>query len=433
MTVLYSAALALVLIIGLPYWLAVMLVSGKYREGLSERFGFVPARLKQSLAAPNISGTVWLHAVSVGEVLAAAPLILRLRESLARTHPQLRVVVSTTTRTGQQLARERFGAASVFYFPLDFRWILRRYLRTLRPRLLVLVETEFWPNYLAVAAEQRIPVAVVNARVSDRSYPRYLRLRRIWKKLLAGARIFLAQSPLDAKRLREIGAPPDRVHVSGNLKYDLPPAPASELPIISLLRSHLPIGAPVFVCGSTREGEEAVILRAHAAALAQLPQLVTILAPRHPERFDAVATLLPDPTLRRSRWINSPTPIAPASVFLLDSIGELARVYSVASIAFIGASLAPPGGGQNPLEPARFGIPILAGPYMQNFRDITATLEQAGALTHVMEDSLAPALTSALLQPESTRDRRASEVVEANSGATGQTLAALLALLEPRP
>jgi 3-deoxy-D-manno-octulosonic-acid transferase len=189
----------------------------------------------------------------------------------------------------------------------------------------------------------------------------------------------------------------------------------------------------VFVCGSTREGEEAVILRAHAAALAQLPQLVTILAPRHPERFDAVATLLPDPTLRRSRWINSPTPIAPASVFLLDSIGELARVYSVASIAFIGASLAPPGGGQNPLEPARFGIPILAGPYMQNFRDITATLEQAGALTHVMEDSLAPALTSALLQPESTRDRRASEVVEANSGATGQTLAALLALLEPRP
>jgi 3-deoxy-D-manno-octulosonic-acid transferase len=430
MLALYSAALALVLILGLPYWLAVMLVSGKYRDGLSERLGLIPARLKKSLAASDVSGTVWLHAVSVGEVLAATPLILRLQESLARTHPELRVVISTTTRTGQQLARDRFGADCVFYFPLDFRWILRRYLRALRPQLLVLVETEFWPNYLTVAAQQRIPVAVVNARISDRSYPRYLRLRHIWTKLLAPVSLFLAQSPLDAERLREIGAPPDRVHVSGNLKYDLPPAPATELPIVALLREHLPVGAPVFVCGSTRDGEETVLLRAHAAALAKIPQLITILAPRHPERFDAVAALLPDPALRRSQWINSPATIPPGSVFLLDSIGELARVYSVASIAFIGASLASPGGGQNPLEPARFAIPILAGPYMQNFRDITATLEQAGALTRVTEDSLAAALTAALLHPEN--GQRASAVVEANSGATGQTLAALLALLEPR-
>lgn len=433
MTALYSAALALVLIIGLPYWLAIMLVSGKYREGLSERLGSVPARVKQALAVPGITGTVWLHAVSVGEVLAAAPLILRLRESLARAHPELRVVVSTTTRTGQRLARDRFGAAAVFYFPLDFRWILRRYFRALRPRLLVLVETEFWPNYLVVAAQQSIPVAVVNARISDRSYPRYLWLRRIWTKLLVSVSIFLAQSPLDSERLREIGAPPDRILVSGNLKYDLPPEPASELPIISLLRAHLPAGVPVFVCGSTRDGEEAAILRAHATALAQQPQLITILAPRHPERFDAVAAALPDPKLRRSQWINSPAAIPPGSIFLLDSIGELARVYSVATIAFIGASLTLPGGGQNPLEPARFGIPILAGPYMQNFRDITATLEQAGALTRVTEESLAAELTTALLNPESARGQRARAVVEANSGATGQTLAALLALLESQP
>ena len=198
MLALYSAALALVLIVGLPYWLVVMLVSGKYREGLEERFGVVPERLKQFLKMRGVAGTVWLHAVSVGEVLAAAPLIFRLRDVLADSHPELRVVISTTTRAGQELARARFGNDCVFYFPFDFRWILRRYLRALRPRLLVLVETEFWPNYLSVATQQRIPVAVVNARISDRSYPRYLRLRRTWRRLLASVDIFLAQSALDA-------------------------------------------------------------------------------------------------------------------------------------------------------------------------------------------------------------------------------------------
>jgi 3-deoxy-D-manno-octulosonic-acid transferase len=431
MLALYSAALALVLIVGLPYWLVVMLVSGKYRDGLGERFGFIPARLTGFLNAPGVSGTVWLHAVSVGEVLAAAPLVFRLREALADAHPELRVVISTTTRTGQELARARFGSECVFYFPLDFRWILRRYFRVLRPRLLVLVETEFWPNYLSVAAQLRISVAVVNARISDRSYPRYLRLRRIWGRLLASIEIFLAQSELDARRLREIGAPADRVSVPGNLKYDLPPATAAELPIVRLLRAHFPAGAAVLVCGSTREGEEAAILRAHADVSARQP-LITILAPRHPERFDAVAALLPDPALRRSRWIETPTPIAPGSVFLLDSIGELASVYAVANIAFIGASLLLPGGGQNPLEPARFGIPILAGPYMQNFRDITGALEEAGGLIRVTEESLAKELTTAITSQEDDRGRRARAVVEANSGATGQTVAALLKLLEAR-
>jgi 3-deoxy-D-manno-octulosonic-acid transferase len=426
MLALYSAALALVLIVGLPYWLVVMLVSGKYREGLEERFGVVPERLKQFLKMPGVAGTV-----SVGEVLAAAPLIFRLRDVLADSHPELRVVISTTTRAGQELARARFGNDCVFYFPFDFRWILRRYLRALRPRLLVLVETEFWPNYLSVAAQQRIPVAVVNARISDRSYPRYLRLRRIWRRLLASVDIFLAQSALDAERLREIGAPRDRVFVSGNLKYDLPPAPAAELPVVRLLRAHLPAAAAVLICGSTREGEEAAILRAHAD-VAQRASLVTILAPRHPERFDAVAALLPDPALRRSTWINSPAPISAGAIFLLDSIGELASVYSVANIAFIGASLLAPGGGQNPLEPARFGIPILAGAYMQNFRDITSALEQAGGLTRVTEESLAAEITKALAHPGDARGQRARAVVEANSGATGQTVAELLKLLEAR-
>jgi 3-deoxy-D-manno-octulosonic-acid transferase len=200
---------------------------------------------------------------------------------------------------------------------------------------------------------------------------------------------------------------------------------------VQLLRAHLPAEGEVLVCGSTRDGEEAAILRAHADVSAQRP-LVTIIAPRHPERFDAVAALLPNPALRRSIWINAPGPISPGAVFLLDSIGELASVYSVANIAFIGASLLAPGGGQNPLEPARFGIPIVAGPYMQNFRDITSALEQAGALTRVTEESLSAEIAKALADPGDARGQRARAVVAANSGATGQTVAALLALLEAR-
>jgi 3-deoxy-D-manno-octulosonic-acid transferase len=422
MIALYSVALALALILGLPYWLAVMLFSGKYREGLSERLGFVPRRLRPSSSGEK---AVWLHAVSVGELLAAEPLIAALR---ARS---LRVFVSTTTRTAQQIARQRFGADSVFYFPLDFTFLHRRYLRRLEPSLLVLMESEFWPNFLRAAPG--IPLGVVNARISDRSFPRYRKLRFFWKEVLAPVTRFLAQSPTDAQRLIAIGAPAARIEVIGNLKYDL--APVGELHLLATLRDHLPSGARVFVCGSTMEGEEAALLSAHHAALLSVPNLVTIMAPRHPERFDVVARMLPANSIRRSSWGLAPTPIPPGSIFLLDSIGELAAIYSLATVAFVGGSLLPPGGGHNPLEPARFGVPTLAGPHTQNFRDITSALELASALTVVTPASLSAELSSLLTQPELTaeRGRRALAVVQTNQGATQRTLDALLQSLSASP
>src|ERR1700678_1019838 len=195
--ILYTCGLFLVLLLGLPYWLLRMATQGKYREGLWERLGHVPHRLRAS----DPQQTIWVHAVSVGEVLAANRLVKELSTRL----PQYRVLLSTTTRTGQRLARERAGASYAFYFPLDFPWIVKRYLRALDPVLVVLVETELWPNLLSACRRAQIPVALVNGRISDRSLPRYLRLRLLWKQILAGVSIVLAQSEEDAKRLKAMG------------------------------------------------------------------------------------------------------------------------------------------------------------------------------------------------------------------------------------
>ncbi|HXP07770.1 MAG TPA: 3-deoxy-D-manno-octulosonic acid transferase, partial [Acidobacteriaceae bacterium] len=334
--IIYTFALFMVLVFGLPYWLLMMATNGKYRDGLSERLGFVPGRLREG----DSRKTIWVHAVSVGEVLAAS----RLVNELSACAPQYRVLLSTTTQTGQRLARERTGSNHTFYFPLDFPWIVRRYLRALDPVLLVLVETEFWPNLLTTCRRSSIPVAVVNGRISDRSLPRYLRLRAIWKKILAGVSIVMAQSEEDAKRLKAIGAPSGRVSFAGNLKFDVRSAePAA---ITTMLREKLAPGTRVLVCGSTLDGEEEILLDGFQQLLKIFPDCVMILAPRHPERFARVAGLLKhrkERFVRRSNWMKRPAKIKPGTVILLDSIGELASVYALASVAFVGGSLVPGG------------------------------------------------------------------------------------------
>lgn len=240
MLVFYSLALLLVLVVGAPYWLFRMATSGKYREGLGERLGLVPRRLRIGERG------IWIHAVSVGEVLAASRLIEELGQRSG-----CQVMVSTTTRTGQSLARERFGADRVFYFPLDFAFAVRAYLRALRPRIVVLLETEFWPRMLTECRRAGVPVAVVNARISDRSWPRYRALGFLWRHLLNGFAVVLAQSELDARRLTALGA--SNVRVGGNLKYDIRVAkPAA---VTEALRAHLPAGTKVVVCGSTMAAE----------------------------------------------------------------------------------------------------------------------------------------------------------------------------------
>jgi 3-deoxy-D-manno-octulosonic-acid transferase len=422
---LYSLAWVAALVASAPWWLWKMATTGKYREGLAGRLGKVPVRL---LSAGDKRPAIWIHAVSVGEVIAISGLVRELQVRL----PRHRVVVSTTTRTGQQVARERFGAENVFYYPLDFASTIRPYLRELRPQLFVLAETEFWPRMLHECRTANIPVAVVNARISDRSYPRYLRLRSLWKRILNGLAIALAQTEDDAVRLRAIGVPPERVRLGGNLKYDVRASRASA--VVDAIRAALPHGAKLLVCGSTLEGEEQLLLDAWPRLIDVHPELRMLLAPRHPERFDTVAALLDRggiPWLRRSEWATLPrADFEPGSILLLDSIGELAAVYALASVAFIGGSLAA-AGGHNPLEPAQFGVPILMGPHYENFREIIEKLKAQQAIRIVEPAELSVVLLTMLREEATSRTMgdRAREVFHAEAGATARAVDALLALL----
>jgi 3-deoxy-D-manno-octulosonic-acid transferase len=418
MSVLYSVALFLVLLIGSPYWIFRMVTSGKYREGLSERLGFVAKRLRRRDALP----VIWLHAVSVGEVLAASSLIAQ----LSIRANGYRVVVSTTTRTGQKIARDRFGADNVFYFPLDFAFAVRAYLRALQPRLLVLLETEFWPRMLTECHRAHIPIAVVNARISDRSWPRYFKLRRLWRKLLAPMALVLAQSEEDAERLMAIGA--GNVEVSGNLKFDI--RVARPAPVTQALRQFLNPDQKVIVCGSTLEGEEEMLLDAVPASC------ITILAPRHPERFAVVVQILKRRGarwLRRSEWLRAPERLRPGTVLLLDSIGELASVYSVASLAFIGGSLVS-SGGHNPLEPAQFAIPILMGSHYENFRSMVEVLKSVQAIQIVNQETLRASIADLLDRRDeaAAMGERARAIFDSEAGGTDRTLTKLLALVGER-
>jgi 3-deoxy-D-manno-octulosonic-acid transferase len=419
MHLLYSAALTLALVLGLPFWLVQMIRSGKYRAGLSERMGRVPARLRATNANENC---IWVHAVSVGEVLAVTRLIAELRKKF----PEWRIVVSTTTKTGQALAQARFGGAEVFYLPLDLKMFLRPFYRHLRPRLLVLAESEFWMNLLAAAKESDCRVAVVNTRVSDRSLPRYLKIRGLLAKyIFSRVDLVLAQSELDAERAKQIGAPAARVQVSGNLKFDLTPPEASE--IVRRLREPLR-GKKVFVCGSTVEGEERLIFEQVRVSKVGF---VLIVAPRHPERFNAVADELQAAgarIVRRSTW--SGQPLENGTVLLLDSIGELAAIYALADVAFVGGSLVPRGG-HNVLEPAYFGKPTIVGPHTENFRDIIRRFEQAHAIVRVERGQLIPRVNELLLDATESAalGARAKQVMNENSGATERTVSALEVLL----
>jgi 3-deoxy-D-manno-octulosonic-acid transferase len=424
MYLLYSTLLAVVLLAILPYWLLKMMRQGKYRATLGERLGRVPGRLTGHPSRP----TIWVHAVSVGEVLAVGRLIEALRAEFA----QYRVVVSTTTATGQKLARTRFGEGNVFYFPLDFAFAIRSYLQLLQPQLIVIAETEFWPNFLRLAHQSGARVAVVNARISDRSWRGYRRFRGLLARVLQEVDLFLAQTEEDRKRLAEIGAPTERIQVSGNLKFDVavPPPP----PIVASLRSTFQKerAGPVIVCGSTVEGEEPLLLRAFENVRASHPRSVMILAPRHPERFAEVARLLEQLGIRfwrRSLW--SGDPIA-GGVLLVDTIGELASLYALADVAFVGGSLVPRGG-HNIIEPAQHGVPIIVGNHTENFRDIIGLFQSRGAVRVVGPAEL-PLVLLELISNEPERaalGRRATETLQSQTGATQRTLAALEKLLEP--
>jgi 3-deoxy-D-manno-octulosonic-acid transferase len=424
MYLIYSALLAAGLLVSLPYWLLQRLRHDKYRAGLGERLGRIPQRLAVQPARP----VIWVHAVSVGEVLAISGLV----GEITKRFSQHRVVISTTTDTGQKLARARFGAENVFYFPLDFAFAIRPYLRLLKPELIVIAETEFWPNFLRLAHAAGARIAVVNARISDRSWPGYRRFRRLLTGILQHVDLFLTQTGEDARRLEQIGAPPARVHITGNLKFDVPAATAP--PIIASLRASFQQAnsGPVIVCGSTVEGEESLLLQAFVNVLASHPRAAMILAPRHPERFTEVAELLDNLGIRfwrRSLWSGDPIS---GGVLLIDTIGELAALYALADVAFVGGSLVPRGG-HNIIEPALHGVPIVVGNHTENFRDIVSLFQSRDAVRVVGPAELPLAFMELISNPAEriALGRRAAETLRAQMGATQRTMQVLEKLLVP--
>lgn len=422
MYILYSFLLALGLIAGLPFWLYQIVRHGKYMRGFGERMGRVPQRLRQP-AQP----TIWIHAVSVGEVLAITQLVQQLKLAL----PSHRIVVSTTTDTGQALARKKIGNENVFYVPLDFAFSVRPYLKEFQPELVMLAETEFWPNFLRLAHASGAAVAVVNGRISDRSFPGYKRWRLIFARVLQNVDLLLAQTDEDRRRLVAIGAREATVQVSGNLKFDVPISHSAE--IVTRLHENFATAnsGPVIVAGSTVDvEEEGMLLSAFRNVLTEHPHAVLVLAPRHPERFDEVATLLDKCGVkywRRSTWQQQPIV---SGIFLLDSIGELGAVYSLADVAFVGGSLVPRGG-HNIIEPALFGVATIVGNYTDNFRDIVTLFQSNDAVRKVGPAELPLVLRQLLNNPEerAALGRRARGTLESQMGATQRTVDALINLL----
>jgi 3-deoxy-D-manno-octulosonic-acid transferase len=417
----YSLGLCAFLAGALPGFLWQAIFRGKYRRGLAERFGSVAAW--SGTAAP-----VWLHAVSVGEAMAAAPLA---REIVGR-HPEIPLLVSTVTETGRGVAEQRLPAARFVFFPLDFGWAVGRALDRLRPRVVLLTETELWPNFLAACAGRGIPVVVINGRISPRSFPRYRLVRSWFGRVLSDIRLFCMQTATDAERILLLGAPAERVRVVGNLKYDLPTLAVA--PDVAGVRTGLalPPDRRLIVGGSTHRGEEELLLAACLNLSRSRNDLCLLLAPRHPERLEEVERLVRRAGLSWVRRSQLPAKtLEGISVILLDSMGELARLYAAASVVFIGGSLIPHGG-QNMLEPAAVGRPVLHGPHMGNFAEMRDLFRQAGAAMQVEDGGDLQEKLAALLDDPVLADRMGKagrEIVETNRGATRRTADLLEALL----
>ena len=429
MYLIYSLLTLAVFIVVSPYFAYQAIRYKKYVGSLRERLGYLPISF-------NVDGeeSLWIHAVSVGEALTARALAADLK---AR-YPRLRLFLSTTTIAGQQVARRSLQHVdAVFYFPFDWAFIVRRTLNLVKPRVFIMMETEIWPNLLRVCRKRGVRTVVINGRISSRSYPRYRLIRPFFRRVLADVDRFCMQSEESARRLIDLGADPSRVSVTGSLKFDsleLPTPVSHGKPRERVLRFfRLSPHRTVIVAGSTFRGEEAAVLRAFARVKSTMPGALVLLAPRQPERFGEVERLARDAgfvTIRRSELPIDAEPRA--DVVVLDSIGELAQLYQLATAVFVGGSLVDQGG-HNILEPAIFGKPVVFGPNMQNFKEIADTFLANDAAVQVQSDrELEEALL--LLVTDPVRRARlgaaARALVEANRGAKDKTLA-VIADLEP--
>ncbi|MBI5617314.1 MAG: lipid IV(A) 3-deoxy-D-manno-octulosonic acid transferase [Gammaproteobacteria bacterium] len=387
-----------------------------YRARWWERFGIYRG-------TPLLDRPVWIHAVSVGEVSAASPLIKALRDR----HRQLPILVTTTTPTGFDTVSRQFpGAVAHVYFPYDVPFVVRRLLRRFRPRALVLMETELWPNVVAVCTADGVPVYLVNARLSARSAERYAILPRMTRKMLEGFSGIAVQNAADAARFLDLGAPAARTQVTGSMKFDVS-YPASLREEGAALRRELGVNRPILMAGSTRPGEEEVVLEAFAILRQRHPNCLLVLAPRHPERFESVVAMCRQRGFAVVSRRAGQACTEDTAVFLLDTMGELMCFYAASDVAFVGGSLVP-AGGHNVLEPAVVGVPIVVGPHLFNFAEISTLLEAAGALKIVQGAADMAAMASRWMSDSNARDLAGCagrDVVMQSRGATERTLALL--------
>ena len=431
----YSVLLSIAFLILLPRFLFDALRHGKYVAGFRQRLGDV-----QPILDPH-TPLIWIHAVSVGEAQAARPLV----QELKTRFPDISLAISTTTRTGQELAHDIFkdDAVSIFYFPFDWRWTVRRVLSTIRPTAVIILETELWPGFLRECRNQKVPVAIVNGRLSGQSFRRYRLVKRFISRVLSFITLAIMQTDADANRLIELGMEPENVRVSGSVKFDagLSPATTSAADYFDE-RFALNSPAPIILAASTHAPEERIILESFKQILTRQPDARLLIAPRHPERFNDVASLIELSGLSYSRR-TKPAVVADRtnSVILLDSIGELQSVYSLATIVFVGGSIARTGG-HNILEPAAVGACVVTGGYTHNFQAIVETFSKADALVQLSpmpeaeaREELTTVLTGLLVDHARRADigARAKKLVNQNRGATQRTVDWLEPLLLSSP
>jgi 3-deoxy-D-manno-octulosonic-acid transferase len=431
---LYSVLIVSFFLVMSPYLAWQALRYRKYIGSLGQRFGYLPISF-------NLDGeeSIWIHAVSVGEVLTARAILPQLRER----YPRLRLFLSTTTMTGQQIARNSLQYVDgVFYFPFDLGFIVNRTLRLVKPRMFIMMETEIWPNLLRACRRTGVRTVLVNGRISSRSYPRYRLARPFFRRVLTHVDRFCMQSDESARRIIDMGAEPGKVVVTGSLKFDSLEVPGATSSAAAdrgrnrVLR-YFRIGPqrPVLIAASTLKGEEEPVFEAFQRIRARLPEALLIIAPRKPERFDDVEQIARRGGWNVARRSELPVDADPRhDVVVLDTIGELAQLYQVATAVFVGGSLVDQGG-HNILEPAVFGKAIVFGPYMQNFAEIArAFVENDAAIQIRSGRELEQALLGLLTDPvrRARLGAAARALVEANRGARGKTMTAIARVLPPQ-
>jgi len=427
---LYDLILLALTLVLIPYYLVRGAFRGKIRRGIRERLGIYAAGRLAPLQGKRV---IWIHAVSVGETRAAIPLVKALR----KTWPDAALVISNVTETGQQIARGIMETDLSLFFPYDLSWVVRRVLRRVNPALIVIVETEIWPNFTREAQRMAIPIALVNGRISDRSFPRYRALRPLFKPILQDFSAFCMQTELDGERIASMGAPAERIEVTHNLKFDMQ-APVPDVAAVAALKEtyRLPADLTVWVAGSTHPGEEEIVLQVYRDLVSAGVNIVLVLVPRHPERCRGLAEELASRGVQctlRSAIDGRAEPLRAGEVLLVDTIGELMKFYAVSDLIFVGGSLVSVGG-HNILEASLLKKPVIFGPYMHNFKEISRlVLAAQGGVQVADAPELAVAVRRLIEDPvlRQSLGEGGNGLLRENAGATERTLATLRRLVEP--